>query len=68
MAVGKGKKTYSRVLAQALLGEMSCWDDMPPKRSNDELEPLGAYHEGETESESTHITTGRKATTSKQTK
>ena len=40
------EKTYSRVLAQALLGEMSCWDDMPPKRSKDDLEPLGACHEG----------------------
>ena len=39
LAVGRGKKTYSGVLAQALLGEMSCWDDMPPKRSKDELEP-----------------------------
>ena len=42
---GEGK-TYSRVLAQTLLGEMSCWDDIPPKRSKDELEPLNAYHEG----------------------
>ena len=46
LAVGRGKKTYSGVLAQALLGEMSCWDDMPPKRSKDELEPPGACHEG----------------------
>ena len=45
LAVGRGKKTYSGVLAQVLLGEMSCWDDMPPKRSNDELELLGACHE-----------------------
>ena len=28
------------------LGEMSCWDDIPPKKSKDELEPLGACHEG----------------------
>ena len=42
---GEGK-AYSRVLAQILLGEMSCWDDMPPKRGKDELEPLGACHEG----------------------
>ena len=40
------EKAYSRVLAQILLGEMSCWDDMPPKRGKDELEPLGACHEG----------------------
>ena len=43
---GEREKSYSRVLAQALLGEMSCWDDMPPKRSKDDLEPLGACHEG----------------------
>ena len=47
LAVGRGKKkTYSGVLAQALLGEMSCWDDIPPKKSKDEWEPLGACHEG----------------------
>ena len=42
---GEGK-TYSGVPAHALLGEMSCEDDIPPKRSKDELEPLGACHEG----------------------
>ena len=42
---GEGK-TYSRISAQALLGEMSCCDDIPPKGSNDELRPLGACHEG----------------------
>ena len=26
--------------------EISCWDDIPPKRRKDELEPLGACHEG----------------------
>ena len=46
LAVGEREKTYSGVLAQALLGKMSCWDDIPPKRSKDELEPLGACHEG----------------------
>ena len=40
------EKTYSGVLAQVLLGKMSCYDDMPPKKSKDELEPLGACHEG----------------------
>ena len=49
LAVGRGEKTYSRVLAQALLGEMFCWDDMPPKRSKDELKPPGACHEGKRE-------------------
>ena len=47
---GEGK-TYSGVLAQALLGETSCWNDILPKRSKDEMEPLGACHEGERERE-----------------
>ena len=38
---GEGK-TNLRVSTQALLGEMSYWNDIPPKRSKDELEPLGA--------------------------
>ena len=42
---GEGK-TYSRVPTQILLREMSYWDDIPPKRRNDELEPLGACHKG----------------------
>ena len=46
LAVGRGEKTYSGVLAQALLGEISCWDGMPPKRSKDELESPGACNEG----------------------
>ena len=36
----------SGVPAQAFLRKMSCWDDITPKRSKDELEPLGACHEG----------------------
>ena len=39
------RKTYSKVPTQALLGEISCWDDIPPKGSKDELGPLGARHE-----------------------
>ena len=31
--------------AQTLLGEMSYWDDIPPKRGKDELESLCACHE-----------------------
>jgi len=42
---GEGK-TYSRVPAQDLLGEMSYWDDIPPKGSKDEAGPLGVCHEG----------------------
>ena len=47
-------KTYSGVSAWALLGDMSCWDDIPPKGSKDELGLLGACHEGEEQRESTH--------------
>ena len=50
---GEGK-TYSEVPAQALLGEMSYWDDIPPKGSKNELGPLGACHKGQEERESTH--------------
>ena len=40
---GDGEKgeAYSGVLAQALLEEMFCWDDIPPKRGKEELESLG---------------------------
>ena len=31
--VGRGEKAYFATLAQALLGDTSCWDDRPPKRS-----------------------------------
>ena len=64
---GEGK-TYSGVPTQAFLGEMSCWDDIPPKRSKDELEPLGACHEGWRERENTHTVAGKSATENKQTK
>ena len=43
---GERGKTYFKVPARALLGEMSCWDDIPPKRSKAELESLGACHKG----------------------
>ena len=42
---GEREKTYSEVPTQALLGEVSCWDDIPLKRNKVELEPLGACHE-----------------------
>ena len=35
---------YFRVSAQALLGEMSCWDDIPLKRGKRELESLSACY------------------------
>ena len=43
---GEKGKTYSKVPTQDLLGEVSCWDDIPPKKSKAELEPLGVCHEG----------------------
>ena len=43
---GERGKTYFEVPARALLGEVSYWDDIPPKRSKAELEPLSACHEG----------------------
>ena len=43
---GERGKTYFEVPTRALLGQVSCWDDIPPKRSKTELEPLGACHEG----------------------
>ena len=39
--------------------EMSCWDEMPPKRSKDELEPPGACHKGKRER--AHTVIGRKS-------
>ena len=59
---GEGK-TYFGVPTQALLGEMYCWDDIRPKRNKDELEPLGACHEGwkERERESTHTVADKSA-------
>ena len=44
--VGRGKRPIFEVPVRALLGEVSYWDDIPPKRNKAELEPLGAYHEG----------------------
>ena len=43
---GERGKTYFEVPAWALWGEVSCWDDIPPKRSKVELDPLGARHKG----------------------
>ena len=43
---GKKGKTYFEVPARAFSGEVSYWDDIPPKRSKTELELLNACHEG----------------------
>ena len=43
---GEREKTYFEVPTWTLLGEMFCWDNIPPKRSKTELESLSACHEG----------------------
>ena len=65
LAVGRKGKAYYGVLALALLGEMSCWDDIPPKRSKAELESLGACHKGE--GERRHLDHSRKGCHGRQT-
>ena len=40
---GEGKAYYG-VPTQILLGEMSYWNDIPPKRKKDGLELLGTCH------------------------
>jgi len=42
---GEGK-AYFGIPPHILLGVMSYWNDIPPKRRKDELEPIGACHEG----------------------
>ena len=42
---GEGGANFG-VPTQILLEEMSCWDDIPPKRGKGELEPLGTCREG----------------------
>ena len=42
---------YFGVLAQVLLGEMSCWDDISPKRGKYELESVGAFYRGRREAQ-----------------
>ena len=46
LAVERKGKAYYGVLALALLGEMSYWDDIPPKREKDELKSLGTCYRG----------------------
>ena len=43
---GERGKTYFEVPTWTLFGEVSCWNDIPPKRSKVKLEPLCACHEG----------------------
>ena len=43
---GERGKTYFEVPTRALLGKVSYWDDITPKKSKVELEPLGACHKG----------------------
>ena len=62
---GEGK-AYSGVPDQILLGLMLDWDDLPLKRSKNELELQGACHEGQREN--TYAMVDKNATVSKQTK
>ena len=41
---GERGKIYFEVPTLVLLREVSCWDDISPRRSKAELEPLGACH------------------------
>ena len=41
---GEKREAYSGVFAQALLGEMSYWDEMSYNKGKDELESLGACY------------------------
>jgi len=41
---GEKGEVYFGIPVQALLGEMSYWDDIQPKREKNELESLGACH------------------------
>ena len=43
---GERGKAYFEIPSRALLGEVSCWDNISPERSKTRLEPLGACHEG----------------------
>ena len=45
LAVGRRKSLFWGSCLDSF-GVMPCWDDLPPKRSMDELEPLGACYEG----------------------
>ena len=46
LVVGRRKKPILEFLLKLFWGECSNWDDMPPKRSKDELESPGACNEG----------------------
>jgi len=41
---GEGKRLFWGFRSNSF-GEMSYWDDIPPKRGKYELDSLGAYHE-----------------------
>ena len=46
LAMGRKKKSILEFLLKLLWGEMSCWDDISPKRSKYKPEPLDACHRG----------------------
>ena len=63
---GEREKTYFEVPTRALLGEVSCWNDIPPKEAK-----LSWNHQvhamRDREREGTHTIAGKGATTNKQT-
>ena len=44
LVVGRNRESILGFLLKLLWGEMPCWDDISPKRSKYELEPLDACH------------------------
>ena len=64
---GESGKTYFEVPTRTLLGEVFCWNDIPPKRSKVEFEPLGVYMR-DREREGTQTIAEKGATADKQTK
>lgn len=56
--VGRGERTYLRLLPKPLLEGTSCWDDRPPKRGKFEGEPL--VHAMRVKRESIYIVAGKK--------
>ena len=67
LMMGRGENLFWGSCS-GFFGEMSCCNDIPTKRSKDELESLGACHEGQEERESTHTVASKSATANKQIK
>ena len=64
---GERGKTYFEVPARALLGEVSCWDDIPPKGAKLSCNHL-VHVMRDREREGTHTIAGKGAMANKQRK